>query len=41
LSACLARRGVPKTPAELAQHNCLGFNRTRTLNGWPLLEAGR
>jgi DNA-binding transcriptional LysR family regulator len=39
--AYLARRGVPRTPADLAQHNCLGFNRTRTLNGWPLLDGGR
>ena len=39
--AYLARRGVPRTPADLADHNCLGFNRTRTLNGWPLLEGGK
>ena len=37
----LARRGTPRTPADLAQHNCLGFNRTRTLNTWPLLEGGQ
>jgi DNA-binding transcriptional LysR family regulator len=37
----LARHGTPKTPADLAAHNCLGFNRTRTLNGWPLLEGGK
>ena len=37
----LARRGVPRVPADLAQHNCLGFNRTRTLNGWPLIEGGK
>ena len=37
----LAKRGVPRTPADLADHNCLGFNRTRTLNGWPLLDGGR
>ena len=37
----LARRGVPRVPADLAQHNCLGFNRTRTLNGWPLLDDGK
>jgi DNA-binding transcriptional LysR family regulator len=37
----LARRGVPRSPADLAGHNCLGFNRTRTLNGWPLLDGGR
>ena len=39
--AYLARHGTPRTPADLARHNCLGFNRTRTLNGWPLLEGGR
>jgi len=38
--AYLAKRGVPRTPADLAHHNCLGFNRTRTLNGWPLLDDG-
>jgi DNA-binding transcriptional LysR family regulator len=36
----LARKGVPRRPADLAGHNCLGFNRTRTLNGWPLLDQG-
>jgi DNA-binding transcriptional LysR family regulator len=39
--AYLAKRGVPRTPADLASHNCLGFNRTRTLNGWPLLDGGK
>lgn len=37
----LARHGTPRTPAELAKHNCLGFNRTRTLNTWPLVEDGQ
>ena len=37
----LAKRGVPKKPADLASHNCLGFNRTRTLNGWPLMAGGK
>ena len=37
----LAKRGVPKKPADLASHNCLGFNRTRTLNGWPLMVGGK
>ncbi|MEP6504899.1 MAG: LysR family transcriptional regulator [Betaproteobacteria bacterium] len=37
----LARRGVPQRPADLAEHNCLGFNRTRTLNGWPLRDDGK
>ena len=39
--AYLALRGVPKAPADLAHHNCLGFNRARTLNGWPLREGGK
>jgi DNA-binding transcriptional LysR family regulator len=39
--AYLARRGVPATPADLADHNCLGFNITDSLNGWPLLQDGR
>jgi len=38
--AYLARHGMPRTPADLARHNCLGFNRTRSLNGWPLREDG-
>jgi len=38
--AYLARKGTPRTPADLADHNCLGFNRTRTLNGWPILQDG-
>lgn len=39
--AYLARHGTPRVPADLARHNCLGFNRTRTLNVWPLVEGGR
>ena len=39
--AYLARHGTPCAPADLARHNCLGFNRTRTLNTWPLLEGGQ
>ena len=39
--AYLAKRGTPRTPSDLADHNCLGFNRTRTLNGWPLLDGGK
>jgi DNA-binding transcriptional LysR family regulator len=39
--AYLAKRGVPRTPADLANHNCLGFNRTGTLNSWPLLDGGQ
>jgi DNA-binding transcriptional LysR family regulator len=39
--AYLARRGTPATPADLAHHNCLGFNRTRALNVWPLRQDGQ
>lgn len=39
--AYLAKHGVPKTPADLAHHNCLGFNRSQSLNGWPLLQDGQ
>ncbi len=39
--AYLARHGTPRSPADLARHNCLGFNRTRTLNTWPLLQGGQ
>ena len=35
----LAKRGVPLSPADLASHNCLGFNTARTLNTWPLRHA--
>ncbi len=39
--AYLARRGVPRVPADLADHNCLGFNVSRSLNVWPMLDDGR
>jgi len=39
--AYLARHGTPATPADLVHHNCLGFNRTRTLNVWPLRQDGQ
>jgi len=39
--AYLARHGAPATPADLAHHNCLGFNRTRALNVWPLRQDGQ
>lgn len=39
--AYLARRGVPATPADLGSHNCIGFNSTESLNGWPLLQDGQ
>jgi DNA-binding transcriptional LysR family regulator len=35
-----ARHGVPKTPAELARHNRLGFTYARAVKGWPLIEGG-
>jgi DNA-binding transcriptional LysR family regulator len=35
-----ARHGVPKTPDELAQHNCLDFSYTRAVKSWPLCEEG-
>lgn len=39
--AYLARHGAPRTPKDLAHHNCLGFCFTRHVAGWPLLdEAG-
>jgi DNA-binding transcriptional LysR family regulator len=35
-----ARHGVPKTPDQLAQHNCLDFSYARTVKSWPLSEEG-
>jgi DNA-binding transcriptional LysR family regulator len=37
----LARRGAPRTAADLARHNCLGFNFRRAAPVWPLREGGR
>ncbi|TWB13739.1 LysR family transcriptional regulator [Nitrospirillum amazonense] len=37
----LARKGTPRSPADLAQHNCLGFNFRRSRVGWPFREDGR
>jgi len=34
--AYFAKHGRPCTPAELAQHNCLGYTYTRSGNEWPL-----
>ena len=39
--AYLARWGTPRTPDELASHNCLGFNFRRAAPVWPLRENGR
>jgi DNA-binding transcriptional LysR family regulator len=38
--AYLERRGVPTRPADLQQHNLLGFNYARAMEGWPLLDQG-
>jgi DNA-binding transcriptional LysR family regulator len=37
----LQRCGIPRHPADLGRHNCLGFNYARTIEGWPLLDQGR
>ncbi|AZO77179.1 MULTISPECIES: LysR family transcriptional regulator [unclassified Bosea (in: a-proteobacteria)] len=36
----LARHREPKTPAELAQHNLIGFNFARSVEGWPFRVDG-
>ncbi len=33
--AYLARHGVPRTPADLARHNCILFDQPEYLNQWP------
>lgn len=38
--AYLARKGVPRAPADLAAHDCLGFSLWRKDDGWELLGAG-
>lgn len=35
----LAAHGAPKTPADLAGHNCLDFCFTRIVEGWPFLDS--
>ncbi len=37
----LDREGVPRTIADLAHHNCLGFNFRRSMPVWPIKESGR
>jgi DNA-binding transcriptional LysR family regulator len=37
--AYIDRHGEPRTPDELAGHNCLGFCFTRQIAGWPLLDG--
>ena len=39
--AYLARVGTPRTPADLANHNCLAFSYARAVNGWPFTRRGR
>lgn len=36
----LARHGEPKTPADLAKHNLIGFNFARSVEGWPFRLDG-
>ena len=36
--AYLEKRGLPRTPADLAQHNCLNFTHRTHWNNWPLLD---
>ncbi|MDB5656423.1 MAG: LysR family transcriptional regulator [Tardiphaga sp.] len=35
----LAAHGTPQTPADLAQHNLLGFGFSRQVAGWPFLDG--
>ncbi|RBP85007.1 LysR family transcriptional regulator [Marinomonas rhizomae] len=37
----LAKAGVPKTPADLEQHNCLDFSFNRLEPGWPFCDEDR
>lgn len=36
----LARRGMPRTPADLASHNCITFTFGRTPGEWPFRDPG-
>jgi len=38
--AYFKRCGTPSTPADLEQHNRLGFGYTRAIESWPLIERG-
>ncbi|MBX4955371.1 LysR substrate-binding domain-containing protein [Rhizobium lentis] len=38
--AYLKMHGVPKTPQDLADHNCFSFNFRRSLNEWPFRNPG-
>jgi DNA-binding transcriptional LysR family regulator len=37
----LSRRGIPTSPADLAQHDCMTFNFRRSRIGWPFRDKGR
>lgn len=37
----LARHGIPRTPEDLARHNCLRFNFRRAMSDWPFVRDGR
>jgi len=37
----LARCGTPETPAELAEHHCIGWTFPRTIRGWPFRKGER
>jgi DNA-binding transcriptional LysR family regulator len=39
--AYFERHGIPTQPADLGQHNRLGFNYARATEGWPLLDQGK
>jgi DNA-binding transcriptional LysR family regulator len=35
----IKRRGIPRTPTDLLQHNMLGFCFTKQIEGWPFLDS--
>lgn len=37
----LERAGTPRTPADLARHNCLALSYVRAVNGGPFVRRGR
>jgi len=38
--AYIDKHGMPKTPQDLAHHNCFSFNFSRSLNEWPFRNPG-
>lgn len=34
----VAEHGLPKTPSDLAHHNCINFNFRRSVEGWPFRD---